>query len=493
MLCTFQIPIVDLRRFVPGHAPLVRPDWLLPEPDRDFLRTFGAIRRRPLGALQGWVGEGIVCRANRALTFPEGLVATTFNKQIWRVWGVNKTFFHDGLGAAKLEVSYKVVRNKGKAANVNNVVEEMLNRPVAIPGHADARPRVLGDVGQLIAAKFRDASSTNENRNAGEGSNLVRAGRPCVLIQHSSRRGGNIPPFAREFILPLQYEDTAWGLKPGRASAIRVFYWQVKFQGSLLPVFYCQHDGATAQNARNLRIYLSRMWTEIESLAGCLRAIRDGTLKPTPRGDAAQELQRYLNRAMKNIKRLGTNSTKIVGHDIYDIGYSVFEAFNGADITRLEQALQTMEIRPNVVRSLRDLSRGAVPTTVIIEPGGKYIVKQDIKFGDGSQFNQVQSGASVGEILGPDNRVQTSIVNNQLSALSADLENLVLEAVKSGAIANDGHEIKTVKELVDETKKAKPDSTKVLGALGTIETALSHISGIGEKIHAITDLIRGVL
>lgn len=161
VLCTVQFPVIDLRRFFSGEAPLVRPDWLLPQADIEFLRTFGALRQRPLGGLKGWVGEGIVCRASRAVTFPNGLVSTHFGRQVWRV---NKTFFHDGTAVAKLEVSYKISRNSTQSASINNVVSAMLERPVRVPGNFDGWDLMLGQIGRAIATKFLNASSSNEAR-----------------------------------------------------------------------------------------------------------------------------------------------------------------------------------------------------------------------------------------------------------------------------------------------------------------------------------------
>ncbi|MBY5378924.1 hypothetical protein [Rhizobium leguminosarum] len=491
MLCTLQVPVIDLRRFFKDEAPLVRPDWLLPQVDTEFLRTFGALRQRPLGGLSGWVGEGIVCRASRAVTFPEGLVSTQFGRQAWRVWGVNKTFFHDGTAVAKLEISYKISRNSPKAASVNNVVSAMLERPVRIPGHADRRELKLGQIGKAIASKFLDASSSKEARARSRPRDLVIAGRPCIFIQHTSRKTGNIPPHAREFILPVEYVETLWGLRQGKAAGIRVFYWRVDFQGQRVPVFYCQHNDAGKVGARNLRIYLSRMWTEIECLAGCLRAISKGTLVVDPRGREAQELQNYINNAIKRIKRLGNNSSKIVGHDIYDIGYAVFETFNEEDLTRLETALNVLEFRRNVIRAVKDMGTGHTPSTVIFTQG-VYMAEKNYNFGAGSQLNEIQPGANA-TISGPDNRTQTQIVNNTLSGLSVELEQLVLDAIQSGKLSRDGIEHQSTKEIVLEAQKSEPSATKILGALGTIEGALSHVSGIGEKINAIADLIKSVL
>ena len=230
------------------------------------------------------------------------------------------------------------------------------------------------------------------------------------------------------------------------------------------------------------------MWNEIECLAGCLRAISHGTLTVAPRSPESNELQHYINGAVKRIKRLGTNSSKIVGRDIYDIGYAVFETFNGQDIDRLQKALDVLEFRRNIIRAVTDLGNGNTPNTIIIAQE-VHVGNDTYNFGNGSQLNQVHQGATA-DIRGPDNRTQTQINNNSLSELSVELERLVLEAIKSGKLTLDGSTHESAKELVLEAKKPVPDATKVLGALGTIEGALGHVSGIGDKIHSIAEAIK---
>src|ERR1035437_10296658 len=70
MLIVFQIPFIDVRRFVSGDTfRLSVPAWPVPEVYKDFVRGFGAIKKRKRGGLDVWAGEALYCGAARAVRF----------------------------------------------------------------------------------------------------------------------------------------------------------------------------------------------------------------------------------------------------------------------------------------------------------------------------------------------------------------------------------------------------------------------------------------
>ncbi|MBC8067671.1 MAG: hypothetical protein IAG13_04995, partial [Deltaproteobacteria bacterium] len=71
VLVAIQFPFCDLRGFSVEHTgKLAVPPWPTVEPEREFVRGFGAVRRRRRGGVDPWVGEEHYCDAARALRFP---------------------------------------------------------------------------------------------------------------------------------------------------------------------------------------------------------------------------------------------------------------------------------------------------------------------------------------------------------------------------------------------------------------------------------------
>ena len=70
MLVFYQIPMTDFRNFIEADTgKLHLPSWPIPKPNTDFIRSFGMVKRRRLGGLQGWVGENEICDSSRAVKF----------------------------------------------------------------------------------------------------------------------------------------------------------------------------------------------------------------------------------------------------------------------------------------------------------------------------------------------------------------------------------------------------------------------------------------
>ena len=72
MLLFLQFPLAELRSFLNQKTSrLPSPAFPLPEPDRDFIRSFGGVRKRRKGGVEDWVGEETFCHAGRALRFAD--------------------------------------------------------------------------------------------------------------------------------------------------------------------------------------------------------------------------------------------------------------------------------------------------------------------------------------------------------------------------------------------------------------------------------------
>ncbi|QJX09968.1 hypothetical protein [Rhizobium brockwellii] len=500
MLCLFQIPIADLRPFVQTQARLSKPNWLVPEPDVEFLRTFGGLRNRYLGGLTGWVGEGIICRARNAVTFPEGLVDRTFGTDTWRVWGVTKSLFHDDLALAKLEIGYKIKLRRGQTGNVNRIVEQMMTRPTKIPKFGDGSTFALAETGKIVAQKYLSASCAPPYKdNVEKFSKHVIAGRPIVYVEQRSRSASGVPPYCREFQVPVELLDQRKGFRHSDAT-VRVYYWKFRHKGVDIPVFYTLYSANAAEQARNIRIFLTRMWAEIECLRHTLRALISGAISPDPDSSEADQLQFFMNRTLKRIKRMGVSSAKIAGDELYDLGYAVLEETTKDEIDQLRMALDNIRTRPTLAKALMGMAGKEPPPTTIYNIdnsvnnlyfGDRTVTNKYENKGNG-QFNVLNDSAQVGSIIGQDQRVQQANIRHDLIRMTDELSARISDAISSREI-----EATAVSSNLEAVKKGveapQIDHEGVNKALKSIESGVGHVAGIGTKIAAIAALLKNFL
>ncbi|MGL9622073.1 hypothetical protein QRQ56_29225 [Bradyrhizobium sp. U531] len=503
MLFVFQIPISDFRFFARNEKRSRRPDWLVPQADNEFLRCFGMLRERPLGGINGWVGEGVICRARNALTFPEGISGTVFGKQKTRVWQVQKQFFHDGKFTGKLEVRLKLGRAAGSSFEqpFHVLVDEILSRPVRIP-HFDAQGQLyLPTCGIHLAEKFR--RSTVEGKLYEEDSPFIAAGRSAIFIQNQRGNVRNVPPFAKEFSLPLDYESTARGFVRNRGPRVRLFYWRQRSWERDVPVFLCLHPAALADFARQLRIYMLRLWTELECLASCLRLCTWGNVRPEPRGPQSQLLQQYLDTTLKRIKRLENQAAKIIGTDAYEIGLSAFETFRPSDINRLLSAMEDLDFRYNISRVIgayaglakginaATIERTAVTTNIngnqiIISPGPATIGEVNfMTVGDNYNVNQ-SPGAAVGR--GNDVRIESASIvvgssNTVKANQSASIEALI-EALKASGLPerDKSTAVRHLENVKEQVEAEHPDKGVIANSLDRLKSVFT-MASVGAELY----------
>jgi hypothetical protein len=113
VLVGLQFPIADSRKFISAYTGrLNRPAWPSPEPEYEFVRSFGSIQTRGRGGLLGWVGENEICEADRVLRFDR---LEPFYTEPYRGLGfvrdrnpvhlrcAFRRFFFDGLAVGKFE------------------------------------------------------------------------------------------------------------------------------------------------------------------------------------------------------------------------------------------------------------------------------------------------------------------------------------------------------------------------------------------------------
>lgn len=291
MLVVVQIPIVDLRGFATTADRLPLPGWPAPDPDKDFLRSFGAVRRRPSGGINGWLGEAAVCEVDRGVRFA-GPIPRIISADggDWTVRVAYRRFFADGVAMGKFEVGFDV-RPARKADNhllVDAVVEALLRLPVHIGGTA---PRSLGAAGATFAKAYAK-STTRHGVDPDTTSRFVLAGRPTAVIEHNGRTLW-IPRRARE--LPGEQLD-----------APTVSFWHQRLFETDIPVWFLPRSRlARSGPTRELRLYLCRFHADTEAIAKTLRSVSMGIITPEPRSPYSDRLQQFLLDSFRHQRQLG--------------------------------------------------------------------------------------------------------------------------------------------------------------------------------------------
>lgn len=290
MLVTVQIPVIDLRGFVAAVERLALPSWPAPDPDKDFVRSFGPIRRRPSGGLNGWLGEAQICEAERGVRFL-GPAPRYFDLkgEFWSFRVVYRRFFADGLAMGKIEVGFDVrpLGHPRLRPQIGLIIEKLLNLPVAV---ADSIGRRLGGAGADFAKAYARAT-TPHGRDSVLSQRFVLAGKPSVVVEHSGR--------------PLQLPDRARVLTRKDFEIPLAFWHQRQFETDVPVWLINRHSPVRSAPSRELRMYICRLHADTEAISKVLRAIAIGLVSPESRSHESDRLQRFLTEAFRHQRKLG--------------------------------------------------------------------------------------------------------------------------------------------------------------------------------------------
>lgn len=204
MLLTIQFPFADSRAFLNEKVNLLgRPTWPSAAPDTDFVRSFGSIRKRRLGGVEGWVGENVSCEARRALRFPK--IGNYRDSQ-----GLNvplrlafRRLYYDGLGVGKFEVGIASEDELSLSREqTHGLIDHCLNLPVMVPALSDKAisphlaikrvDTVLGRAGKPLA-RFYAGSTISHPLPAKREDWWVLSGTPLLFLVHQPLEVIRIP------------------------------------------------------------------------------------------------------------------------------------------------------------------------------------------------------------------------------------------------------------------------------------------------------------
>lgn len=409
MLLSIQFPFADSRAFLDGKVTLLgRPTWPSVSPDADFVRSFGSIRRRRLGGLPGWVGESAICEANRALRFSK------FPRFTDSTSGLNvplslafRRFYFDGVAVGKFEVGL-TTDNKDTQTftrkQTSEFIKHCLNLPVIVPaisGKAvssetteQITSTVLGQAGKPLA-RFYAASSISHPPPIKLENWWVLPGTPLLFLVHKASERIHIPYFGKTIPHSENLE-------------CELSYCEVPFAGRNLRMWVIGLTPyANYTDVRALRICLLRLHAEHESMRLILQNIATNRIDITPRTNASNTLQRYLNEATKKISRLSSEADQLSEGDLAELARESEDIMNPGARDALLIALKNLDVRKNIFYKVVDY----VTTQINIE---------ELNMDTGSKYNI--SGGQIGAV--GDHASSSNNVFNQWNQSGGDLKQL---------------------------------------------------------------------
>lgn len=434
MLIAIQFPIVDLRPFVADSGRLVRPGWPAPRED-EFVRGFGAIRRRPSGGVNGWLGEATICDARTGIKFDGSLPRYVFlGPYAAKVRVAYRRLFADGLAVGKLELGFNVslVGTTNPPANLPDLISGLMGFKIRV-GTAKASP--MSDLGSALSSRFQDLTTVHR-RGDRLREPLVRPGRPSVIIDHTGRQLGSGRHNKK--------------LNLGHLPMLDVSFWVEQLKSTKADCWIIEHyfKDEYWSKARLLRLHLSRLHAETEAISVVLDAMSSKEISPAPLSAESDNLQMFLAQALKRRARLNNKIDNIFEIDDAESALRIRDEFNPGKYDGLLSRIDVLNPRPAVKRALisyiseelgRDSDRSVIFTGEIdmssteIKVGTAGVVGRDVKI-DSSTVTVSHTGNNGAETSALEALAATmkQKASNPDEASSAEAVTLAAEKLQKG-------------------------------------------------------------
>jgi hypothetical protein len=357
MLLSIQFPLVDSRAFLPQKVELVdRPSWPSPsfQYPIDFVRSFGTIKKRPLRGIGGWVGEGALCEADRALRFQKIKYFKDAEAGIRVPLELAfRRFYFDGRAVGKFEVGLSV----GDASEIDlnrkqtkDLIEHFLKLPVVIPPvsakaaagvSTQAVSTELGKAGPPLARLYA-ASTIKHSPPVKLEEWWVLAGAPLLFLASRPLEHIRIPylgrtvPRSQSLECDLAYHEIPY---PEKGRSIRM--WVMGLTGQ-----------TNYRDVRALKICLLRLHAEFEAIRLIGRNISSGKISIAPYSSQSNTLQDYLNEATRRVSRLSSQAERLSEDNIVEIARESEDMMNPGERDELLAFLKNLGIRKNIFHKI---------------------------------------------------------------------------------------------------------------------------------------------
>ena len=290
-----QFPLCDLRSFVSsGTGKLPRPGWPLPYED-EFIRSFGKIRRRVKEGIELFE-ESSLCVCDKVLG-----VLDEQNFDIRRDLSVNlsikfSSLYCDQFALTKFELVIRISSDQRIALSpdeTGRLVRFILNRRLSVCG---VTTKVV-DIGGVLRDRYLRSTTSHQFQPQDIRADWIQPLKPLLYIEASTKERVSGPGKGEE----IKFSE-------GSPYRLGNFNFQRGSKGSL-PLWICEKVGMKCRvPSRHLRLLIMRQFAEYSVLRWVMHEIATAKICPAPRSDAAESLQRYIqkshNRLKKNCKKI---------------------------------------------------------------------------------------------------------------------------------------------------------------------------------------------
>lgn len=338
MLVIIQFPITDIRLFLEEiTGKLRRPNWFTSVPDEDFIRSFGHIRFRRLGGLSGWVGESIICEANKAIRFDN--LATFSDEHTGKKYQLKiifRRFYSDGVAVGKLEIGIRLKVEKKENLSIdslNNFLTYILNLPVIVPLRRGKQRCKLSEIPSVLGELYLENTTEINNLNNVKKS-WAKVSKPLIVVLHNEKEVQSERFWGRQ--INMNYSTK---------SSLR--YYLFDNNGKSYSTWVVE-EGMLDLTIRPLRIYLLRLYAEQECLKRVLENLANEDIKIKPRSIPSRELQAYLNSSISRIIKLETKTDLISNNIIANLARNTMDLIVPGEKDEILRALERIDIRLNI-------------------------------------------------------------------------------------------------------------------------------------------------
>ena len=498
MFSVFQIPIIDVRKYVPLSTDrLIRPAWPIPEADHEFVRQFGIVRERYRGGITSFAGEEIFCQARNAIRLQDerGIVLEHQDALDVQHNLMLRRFYFDGRSVAKLELGFKQSKlnsrfNRRKKEWLHTINALSNIQCIIAPRQPNlSKVKPLVHCGPDLSSLYLRSTTNKMKHHFDNQSWWLNAGEPVLLFEYEYSPDIKLPKYCK--MLPVDIPGINIGFQRICISTRKLNVWYLSIDRSV----------ATISDARSIRLHLLRFHAEVQCLKVVLRMIAYNKI-PISRGNPSSDLlQEYLldaSRLISKSKRYGVSQSPIL--------QSIRESFDFVSAGERASLLQVLvDIRKNVFNAVANVTKvtknsekviyvlgnAQFNEAVEIKKEGDTMTNFNIKFGDHSTFHRDFVVAN--SIQGSFNLIQEAKISDELKQSLEDLAKQVTEVSKN--IPNEkaqqmADDLSTFTKEV--TKKVPRKAWYDLSAKGMIEAAKA-IEGTSGRIVNIVKKILELL
>ena len=491
MFVSVQVPIADVRRFVPVETRrLADPNWPLPRTDKDFVRAFGGVKRRRRGGVENWPGEHVYCNATHAIRCVAEQIPQCMFRRFWA----------DGVANARIDVGLRFRQpeyDELPVAAFSQFLSATFQYQINIRDVSGAyRQCALMDIGKPLSTLFLFATTRLEAGKAFPTEAWwVQAGAPLILVEQPCGYLDSLPTHFRE-------------VSAMAPEGIQLAHCRVEFKGRRVGVWLLRNSTARCDvnTLRRLRVHLARLHTEREGIKQVLRLIAQKRIEIETKSQSSEDLQSYLDSASKLLGK----------EECYGLPQSaILRAAQDFEdrVTEGERETihsQLIAIRRTVLKKVEAMTKPEAPLAgIVLNISGKdntvtlqaeqtatmTTKSQSLNLGSGHQFhgdvniNQVAAET----IQNSFNRVSNSDASNELKSALQNLSQQVTELCKRVPESKQKEVVRDLETLTNEALSPTPRKKWYeLSADGLLDAAKA-VVGLSEPVTAAVKTVLSLL